>query len=145
MLTISPKKRPTATDLLSDAWITSKTQQTNDLLPEIRKGFNARNKFREAVEIVKLNNRIKKLKSLYGQDDESDTDIEEITSADNSLESLQQSLNNLSVKSPSSGDKTPEQRELKSALTQNAFAQIVRAATLNKERIMNYKEGDESK
>lgn len=144
-LTISPKKRPTATDLLSDAWITSKTQQTNDLLPEIRKGFNARNKFREAVEIVKLNNRIKKLKSLYGQDDESDTDIEEIASAENSLESLQQSLNNLSVKSPSSGDKTPEQRELKSALTQNAFAQIVRAATLNKERIMNYKEGDESK
>lgn len=43
-LTINPKKRPTATDLLNDIWITSSECSTKDLLPQIRKGFDASKK-----------------------------------------------------------------------------------------------------
>lgn len=63
MLQIDPAERPTAEELLSDPWIKSKASDhhTTDLLPQIREGFNARNKFLFAIEAVKLSNRIKAL------------------------------------------------------------------------------------
>ncbi|SCV03818.1 LAMI_0H11210g1_1 [Lachancea mirantina] len=139
-LTIHPSKRPTASDLLNDKWITSKMKKTDDLLPGIRKEFNARKKFREAVEIVKLNNRIKKLKKVYFDENDNDTDIEENSSAE--LDQLSHALSSSSISSASS--KQSSSKALKSTLTQNAFAQIVKAATQNKERIMNYKESSAS-
>ncbi|SCW02554.1 LAFE_0F09010g1_1 [Lachancea fermentati] len=144
-LTVNPVKRPTAADLLKDKWIATETQRTADLLPAIRKGFDARKKFREAVEIVKLNNRIKKLKQLYGEEGETDTDIEENSAGSFNMESLQQSLTDLSQNSRDSSKDSIESKQLKSHLTQNAFAQIVKAATQNKDRIINYKDDDETK
>lgn len=144
-LTVNPKKRPSATELLNDVWITSSLAPTKDLLPEIRKGFNARRKFLNAVEIVKLNNRIKKLKALYGsQGEESDTDIEpnstsslNVSTHDSSFDSLRDSLKNLSVADDNKGINS---KELKSALTQNAFAQLVLTATQNKEKVKNFRD-----
>lgn len=138
-LILDPSQRPTATELLTDPWIISKTSRTEDLLPGVKKGFDARNKFREAVEIVKLNNRIQKLRDMYCAD-ESETDIEE-NSSRSSLESLTQSINDLKLKAESATGLSDNQRqELKSTLTQNAFAQIVRAATSNKDKILSYDE-----
>lgn len=136
-LTVSPKRRPTATDLINDIWITSTEKSTTDLLPEIRKGFDARKEFRDAVEIVKLNNRIKKLKVLYENQDESDTDIEvnstdSFSKNDYSADSLQSSLKSLSIKD--------SHTELKSSLTQNAFAQLVLTASKNKEKVKSFQD-----
>ncbi|SCV04888.1 LANO_0G13630g1_1 [Lachancea nothofagi CBS 11611] len=136
-LTVDPHHRPTASELLRHPWIVSKTSKTENLLPEIRTEFDARRKFREAVEIVKLNNRIKKLKQLYSTGEEEDSDIEENSPGS----SLNSSFANMSV-----GTGSPEEnndqynKQLKSALTQNAFAQIVKAATQNKDRIKNFKD-----
>ena len=77
--------------MLQDAWIISKTTKTANLLPGIRKEFDARSKFREAVEIVKLNNRIKKLKHLYATGEDDDSDLVE-NSLSNSLNSSMASL-----------------------------------------------------
>lgn len=135
-LTVNPHDRPTATELLQDAWIISKTTKTANLLPGIRKEFDARSKFREAVEIVKLNNRIKKLKHLYATGEDDDSDLVE-NSLSNSLNS---SMASLSIDGNRSNDFKTDPKQLKSTLTQDAFAQIVKAATQNKDRIKNYKD-----
>ncbi|EDO15190.1 hypothetical protein Kpol_1069p13 [Vanderwaltozyma polyspora DSM 70294] len=144
-LILEPSKRPTASELLEDPWIATKCALQNDLLPDLRQGFDARKKFREAVEIVKLNNRINKLRSLYCSEGESETDIEE-NSTKTFMESLTDSLNDLKLRADKSSQNPKlsdeEKKELKSTLTQNAFAQIVRAATKNKEKILNYNEED---
>lgn len=95
---------------------------------------------------MKLNNRIKKLKSLYEtQGDESDTDIEVnstsgFSNIDMSVDSLQSSLKTLSV---NDDQRSLDQNELKSTLTQNAFAQLVLTASKNKDKVKNFKETDE--
>lgn len=144
-LDLDPKTRPTATELLSDPWILSTDLQTKDILPSIKKGFDARKKFKEAVEIVKLNNRIAKLRSIYCLENEKDSDLEENNSL-NEIDILQQRLRSLKLRNncQKSGEfnreLTPEQKKLKSALTQDAFAQIVKAATNNKKKILHYQE-----
>lgn len=67
-LRVDPSQRPTAKQLLNDKWITGTDYSTSDLLPGIRQGFNARQKFRFAIEAVKLSNRIRAL----GMDDSDD-------------------------------------------------------------------------
>ncbi|KAH7589480.1 Serine/Threonine protein kinases active-site signature [Nakaseomyces glabratus] len=136
-LTLDPAERPTAAELMKDPWITNTRPETANIYPEIRKGFDLRKKLRDAIEIVKLNNRIKKLRSLYMV--ETDTDIEENV-ASVAFNTLASSLNDLRLHSQKRvGQLTAEQRRLKSALTQDTFAQIVRAATKNKERIWGEK------
>ncbi|CCH60995.1 hypothetical protein TBLA_0D05010 [Henningerozyma blattae CBS 6284] len=141
-LTLNPDERPTATELLNDPWIKSKSLQTHDLLPDVKKGFDARKKFREAVEIVKLNNRIEKLRKLYCSDVDAPTETDiEINSSKTTLTSLTSSLNSLNLKNNSY--LSPEQRDLKSAVTQNAFAQLVKAAANNKEKVLHYQEEED--
>lgn len=131
-LTIDPCRRPTAADLLNHEWITSNSQ-TQDLLPTISKRFNARKKFSEAVEIVKLNNRIQKLRQLYIQECDSDTDIEENAPT---IDSINSALEKSSI-----GQNNPtNQGNLKSMFAQNTFAQIVRAVTENREKVLDYRE-----
>lgn len=130
-LTVNPARRPTAKDLLNDIWITSTESSKTDLFPEIRKGFDAHKKFRDAVEIVKLNNTIKKLKLLYeNQEDGSDTDIE--VNPTDSLESIQSSMKTMSIKDG--------QGDLHSSLKQNAFAQLVLTASKHKDKVKNFQE-----
>ncbi|CCC67446.1 hypothetical protein NCAS_0A08880 [Naumovozyma castellii] len=133
-LTIDPEERPSAEELMNDPWITSKHINTTNILPDVKKGFTLRKKLRDAIEIVKLNNRIKKLRNLY-LSDESDSDLEE-NKIKSTVDELQSSLRALSLTpTNTAGNLSPEQRELKSALTRNTFAQIVNAATQNKGRL----------
>ncbi|KAL3233170.1 Calcium/calmodulin-dependent protein kinase II [Nakaseomyces bracarensis] len=141
-LTLDPEKRPTAKELMLDPWIleTKDVPGAANILPEIKKGFDLRKKLRDAIEIVKLNNRIKKLRSLYMIDNESDTDLQENV-ATQAFNTLTSSLNDLRIQSQKGMGKgvdrlNIEQRRIKSVLTQDTFAQIVRAATKNKERIL---------
>ena len=46
-----------------------------DLLPNLKENFNAKQKFKQAIEMVKLNNKIKKLKELQGDDDDDPNEI----------------------------------------------------------------------
>ncbi|SCU98736.1 LADA_0H15038g1_1 [Lachancea dasiensis] len=141
-LTVEAHDRPTASELLNHAWIAKKIHKTDNLLPGIKKEFDARRRFREAVEIVKLNNRIKKLKELYSTGEESeDSDIEE----NSTFSGLNNSMANLSMSSSSANEVNADSSQnLKSTLTQNAFAQIVRAATQNKDRIKKFKDDSEN-
>ncbi|CCK73513.1 serine/threonine-protein kinase NDAI_0G05300 [Naumovozyma dairenensis CBS 421] len=134
-LTIDPNDRPTAEELLQDPWITNKNISTTDILPDVKKGFTLRKKLRDVIEIVKLNNRIKKLRALYGEgEEEEDKDL--VENQISPIAQLQSSLRALSLqpKNQQIGELSPEQKQLKSALTQNTFAQIVQAAKQRKQK-----------
>lgn len=76
-LQYNPDNRPTATELLNDPWIVSvaKKHTDADLLPQLRERFDAKAKFRQAIELVKLHNRIKKLKEMQTEEDDDPTEI----------------------------------------------------------------------
>lgn len=143
-LIMDPEERPTAEELLSDSWLTGGAKKTADLLPSVKKGFNARKKFREAVEIVKLNNRIEKLRKLYiseSSEEGTDNDLQ-VNPTTSDIANLTASLNTMKLQSNTSP--SSDQRELKSALTQNAFAQLVRAAANNKEKVKQFQDQEDS-
>lgn len=135
-LSLDPNERPTATELLQDKWIIGKGIEYKDtnILPNVKKGFSLRGKLRDAIELVMINNRIRRLKNLYISSDEengSDIDIEEFPLA--SIESITQSLKELSIQAQNKMAKlTQDQQRIKSCLTQDAFALIVKAAMKNK-------------
>lgn len=73
MLQVDPNKRPTTKDLLKHPWFaTDASNSTEDLLPNIREGFNAKQKFRRAIEAIRLSNRMKALRNM--DDNESGDD-----------------------------------------------------------------------
>lgn len=136
-LSLDPNERPTATELLQDKWIVGKGVDYMDtnILPSVKKGFSLRHKLRDAIELVMINNRIRQLKNLYLSSDEendSDFDIEESPLA--SIETITQSLRELRIQSQNKMMKlTQDQKRMKSCLTQDAFALIVKAAAKNKD------------
>lgn len=144
-LTVDPEKRPSAKQLLSDPWITANSDvyATNDLAPQIRQ-FNAKKKFKQAVEIVKLNNRIKKLRELEDDEGEEDSDLalckqdpdssSESTSSGERAFDLSSIVQSLKSASSSSSSKS------KSELNASLFHQVVRAATNNREKVLSYDE-----
>ncbi|AMD21920.1 HFR065Wp [Eremothecium sinecaudum] len=142
-LILDPSERPSADELLKHSWIVAKQPKTDDLLPSIKEGFDSK-KLRSAMHIVILNNKIKKLRQTYiAEDGESDTDIEENSSSDSTIqrtaiESIQSALRVLSLKPPH--EQTPLDRRLTSELKQQAFAQLVLAAKGNKERVLQYQQ-----
>ncbi|KAK9237602.1 kinase-like domain-containing protein [Lipomyces kononenkoae] len=69
MLRLNPDKRYTSKQLLEHRWITGETATTKDLLPAIKEGFNARSKLIQAIEAIRLQNRIK---ALGFEDDDDD-------------------------------------------------------------------------
>lgn len=138
-LTLDQNLRPTATDLLNDPWITSQGIKRNDIniLPSVKKGFSLRNKLHDAIEIVMINNRIRQLKNMYmvgdgaSDNEEEDADIEECSVP--SLQSVTQTLKDITLQSHNKVvELTRDQIKLQSALRQDAFALIVKAATKNK-------------
>lgn len=148
-LTLNPHKRPTAKELSEDPWITSSSKSTNDLLPGVKKSYDSRTRFRDAVEIVKLNNRIAKLRKMYCQGESTEgpeTDIEENRSCASAPSdgSLSQSFKSLNLKSSSSSTNSSclseDEKKIKSTLTQNAFAQLVKAAKKNQDKVLNYED-----
>jgi calcium/calmodulin-dependent protein kinase I len=75
MLLLDPKARPTAKELSEEPWFKGHTaNKTDDLLPNIRAGFNARKKFQFAIEAIRLANRIKALEMETEESEEEYSD-----------------------------------------------------------------------
>lgn len=76
-LQYDPAERATAEALLNDPWLVevAKKHLHADLLPNLKQNFDAKGKFRQAIEMVKLANRIQKLKEFQ---DDTDDDASEI-------------------------------------------------------------------
>jgi calcium/calmodulin-dependent protein kinase I len=76
-LQLDPEQRPTALQLLEDPWLVlvAAAHKEADLLPNLKPRFDARGKFRQAIEMVKLNNRIKRLKAIQTDDDDDPNEI----------------------------------------------------------------------
>lgn len=75
LLNPDPSKRMTAKQAMADVWITGKTATEDDLLPAVKAGFNARKKFKRAIELVRLNNRLKALEVSDNEEDGADVSI----------------------------------------------------------------------
>lgn len=77
-LQFNPESRLTAHELLNDTWLVdiAKEHKDADLLPNLKKNFDARAKFRQAIEVVKLANRIKKLKEAQTEEDDDPHEID---------------------------------------------------------------------
>jgi calcium/calmodulin-dependent protein kinase I len=135
-LTIDQKKRATVNELMQNKWILSNADDydNDDLLPQIKK-LLAKQKFVQVVEIVKLNNRIRKLREL--ESDSEDTDFELVDTSANS------SAFDLSSLGDSLGKKPPNNS--KSEINASLFQQVVRAATTNKDKVMGFKDDEEKK
>ncbi|ODV82411.1 Pkinase-domain-containing protein [Suhomyces tanzawaensis NRRL Y-17324] len=144
-LQFNPDHRPTAAELLEDAWLLkiAPEHKHTDLLPNLKQNFDAKAKFRQAIEMVKLKNRIDKLKTIQTDDDDDPNEINLFkdtssvesskldTTALSSWKKFSDALNNLDPKAD------PKH---KSDLAGSAFVQLVHAASENKERVANYKE-----
>jgi calcium/calmodulin-dependent protein kinase I len=146
-ITVDQNKRATADELLHHPWISGAAEEVaeTDLIPCIKK-FNAKQKFRQAVELVKLNNRIKKLRNVYDGMDDSDLALVEVSTEDttNSKRFDFSKLSNI-LKSPDSSSPvgTPRGGDAdKSKLTAGLFHQIVKAATKNKEKVKNFRDDE---
>lgn len=172
-LQYSPIKRATADELLSDPWLLQVAAMYSDadLLPNLKQNFNGKAKFKQVIEMVKLNNRIKKLRALQSHEDDDPNEIDffdENGKVPESGFSLRDSSTKLVDASTvnNNGGLTPLQNwgkisgaiheissenETKvpaSSLKQentaatSAFRQLVKAATENKERVQNYESDD---
>lgn len=102
MLDPDPDIRPTAAELLKHPWIADEkaANSTENLLPSIRAGFNARQKLRKGIEAVRLANRIAALKldELSDGEDDGPTTASATASTTSSLSSL---LAKVSLANPS--------------------------------------------
>lgn len=161
-LQFEPDLRPTADQLLDDPWLVSVASRHKeaDLLPNFKKGFDAKAKFRQAIEVVKLYNRIKKLKKLQTDEDDDPNEINffnesgELTGLTHGskventpLHKWDKLKHNIAEikdldQSASSLSKLPL-KSAKSTVAEDAFIQLVHTASKNKDRVSQYK--DEAK
>lgn len=162
-LQFDPEKRPTAEALLEDPWLVSVAAQhkESDLLPNIKLQFNAKTKFKQAIEMVKLNNKIKKLKSYQTDEDDDPNEINLFGSSGSimsesdfhakdskndkpnafDMKKISQMVGEANLnQSRSSLTPLKPDNKGKSALTSDAFVQLVHAATENKDRVSSFKE-----
>lgn len=169
-LQYDPENRPTARQLLNDPWIVSVAEKHKecDLLPHLKRGFDAKAKFRQAIEVVKLNNRIKKLKEMQSDADDDPSEIglfgdegsvlsaasrvpsnveqsplltwKKFSNVMNDLDNDRSRASLAGIGSPYSGEQNK-----KKTMTADAFIQLVHAASKNKERVSEFKDEDDSK
>lgn len=146
----------------------AKKHSDADLLPNLKQNFDARGKFRQAIEVVKLANRIKKLKQLQTEEDDdpneinlfgdegsvvSDSDLPDTNKDSDSQtevktkggalfnwKKINESLADAENESTASLSSKSSHRKSadKSSLTSSAFVQLVQAATENKERVSEF-------
>lgn len=69
-LQYDPAKRVTAQELLEDPWLVAVSHKNADLLPNLKQNLNGKLKFRQIIEMVKLANRIKKLRAMQDHEDD---------------------------------------------------------------------------
>lgn len=173
-LQFNPDNRATAEELLKDPWLVSVAAEHSkaDLLPLLKSNFSGKAKFRQAIELVKLANKIKKLKSIQTEDDDDpneinlfsdeglvpsshvgslpasgiDTDTENKYNVDRGLLSLwkgfTRSLNEVATRDGSTSSLYTAKTDKKETVA-SAFQQLVQAAQKNKERVAEYTEQDD--
>lgn len=171
-LQFNPDNRPIAKDLLNDPWLVSiaSEHRETDLLPNLKQGFNAKLKFKQAIEVVKLSNRINKLKEIQTEEDDDPNEInlfgdegsviDESSSSSNDNEDINNERSNAlsswkkfsdAINSMDKDESTTslspikspyEDPVQKSSLTSSAFVQLVHAASENKDRVASYKENE---
>lgn len=147
-LQYKPEHRATAQELLEDPWIVliAAEHKDEDLLPNLKKNFDAKAKFRQVIEVVKLNNRIQKLKQM--QTDEDDDPNEINLFGDSGLVVLDLGSLGGWLKLRSSLDELKLPNALKDAkltrsdLGSRAFVQLVQTARENKERVEEFDKAD---
>lgn len=154
-LQFNPENRPSAADLLSDPWLVLIAQEhaSADLLPNLKHNFDAKAKFKQAIEIVKMNNRIKKLKALQADEDDDPNEIDlfgyghKDDSPDAAVGEASKWFGALKLahikKSDESKLSLTTADPLKTART-SLLHQVVLAATENKERVRGGESVDES-
>lgn len=142
-LALDPKTRPTAKELLEHDWIVNVVENDENILFG-NDPSDLRRRVKETMEIVKVKAQLEKLRRLYLKGDESDTDFDDsksslsTTSTDESLDGSISKLNisqedaDYDLKKSSTTKSSVETKEASDAL----FAQIVKAATKNKDRIL---------
>ncbi|KAM9929773.1 hypothetical protein OXX59_000973 [Metschnikowia pulcherrima] len=76
-LQFNPSHRATATELLNDPWLVEVALKHRhaDLLPNLKQNFDGKQKFRHAIEMVKLANKIQRLKAIQGDGDDDPNEI----------------------------------------------------------------------
>lgn len=76
-LQYDPNQRATAKQLLEDPWLVhvAMAHKDTDLLPNLKQNFSGKLKFRQVIEMVKLANRIKKLRALQDHEDDDPHEI----------------------------------------------------------------------
>ncbi len=135
-LDVDPSERPTTQELLKDPWILTKSEDYSnaDLLPNIKEGFNARAKFRHAIEAVMLANRIKNLHMGEDDDDSDDEDLPPVAPGPkaSSLSGIFKSATKSSLGSP----EQPHRR--KTSMNTKVFQEVVMAAARNKDAVIDY-------
>lgn len=161
-LQFNPDDRPLAAELLEDVWLVSiaAEHKHTDLLPNLKQGFDAKAKFKQAIEVVKLNNRIKKLKAIQTDDDDDPLEIDffgesgSVISHTPTIDSKESkapllawkkfadALSTTQTESSTSVSpiKSPYEDSGKSKLAGNAFIQLVHAASENKERVASFRD-----
>ncbi|KAG0660387.1 Calmodulin-dependent protein kinase cmk2 [Maudiozyma exigua] len=138
-LTLDPEKRPTATQLLCDPWIMDLniSRRDTNILPNVKKGFDLRGKLRRAIENVKLENRLRRLRNLYIAENDLDEDLQEKELREDPLTSVADSLHDLEIDSKKQISRlTEDQCKLKTALAQESFASIVKAVASDQKRLI---------
>lgn len=158
-LQLDPEKRPTASDLLNDQWLVSVAAEHHktDLLPNLKQSFDAKAKFRQAIEVVLLHNRINKLKKLQTEDDDDPDEIAlfklndgELPQGDGTLLGWGKLANALQDNGSSSSSvkeepkRDPAHTRTKSEIASAAFAKLVEVALENRDRVESFKDENES-
>lgn len=175
-LQFDPESRPTAQQLMADPWLVSIAvhHKDADLLPQLKERFDAKGKFKQAIEMVKLNNRIKKLKVLQSEEDDDPHEINLFGDSGSVFEgastgggaSGSSTVSDGSTNNPLFswkkftqvlGDVDADHSSVslsntaapavskKKTLASDAFVQLVHAASQNKERVANYNDANKSK
>ncbi|KAI5966907.1 CMK2 [Candida pseudojiufengensis] len=158
-LQYDPDNRPTATQLLEDPWLVSIAHQHNetDLLPNVKEGFDAKAKFRQAIALVKLQNRINKLKQMQTEEDDDPSEINLFNEEGNlskkqstdgealtNWQKLNDALSATKQDPNRSKDSLASASGLKTNAASNAFVQLVHAASENKHRVSSYRDEEQT-
>lgn len=140
MLRLDPGLRPTAEELLKDKWISANDITGVDLLPTIREGFNAISKFIQAIEVIRLKNRIKALRETIEEDSDRtdyEDDLEELDYRSRNDYSFDEDRKLLS---PGKTSTKPPPSPSKSDLTLKALQLLVLTAQKNSDRVKLFEE-----
>ncbi|OWB78862.1 nucleotide binding protein [[Candida] boidinii] len=176
---IDNRRRPTIDQLLESEWmqkflniqkehmkqkeeeITVDSNATN-IISNIREGFNATKKFREVVNIIMVQNKLKKLRELRDAEDKLESGSNSSSSNDNDNDNDNDNtgdseddfvFHNSSIQLPNlkklsiNSNKSSNDQEIstaKSKSLKSAFHSIVKAAKENQEKILEYQKSEQN-